>query len=483
MTETDFQVPGDPGTEVIIPRSTRYRLSNAEVGAALHRLALTADGSLIRPQGDAADPLAILRAGGLVDPADRVHPFLADAIAVAACPARLFHVVMSVPGSSDWLDMGIGGPVEGGPYVTVRADGDGVDLQAVDTAMEVAAVLDDLFRLTSYAARPVDPDLALTLPAWVGLLAVADVRRLRRLRNEIRRQPAGDEPITLTDVEGAITVGLASADSRWAVTAAIPIVPVALRERTPSADRALDEMGVLGLVTATDGAYSLTELGRGLVDVIEQTILFGSLTLTYRRPGRHVRGGELLVYRAPTRLVVGVWSGTAESPLLTLMEPMPEAAVEMMHRFVELPDRQRTAQAPPPPPFEPSHRVPAGGLDRRESPDDALAPIGRLAESTAVRVLARTGDWAEVVTESGARSWVDGRRLVTASAGARWSPTHRVGEGGSPAWARPDATEPAVTTLPEGARLEVVQTSGVWTLVRAEDGWEGWVDGRRLLPS
>jgi hypothetical protein len=66
-----------------------------------------------------------------------------------------------------------------------------------------------------------------------------------------------------------------------------------------------------------------------------------------------------------------------------------------------------------------------------------------------------------------------------ASAGA-WRPTHRVPADGLPAWAEPDPSAAATAQLPGQLELAVVEQRGSWAHVTAENGWEGWVDGRGL---
>jgi hypothetical protein len=90
-----------------------------------------------------------------------------------------------------------------------------------------------------------------------------------------------------------------------------------------------------------------------------------------------------------------------------------------------------------------------------------------------------------VAAENGWRGWVDGRRLEDAVAPAlpaAWSPTHRVPPGGLPARAAPDAALAPSAELGAGTPLQVVERRGAWAEVAAENGWRGWVDGRRLEP-
>ena len=62
-----------------------------------------------------------------------------------------------------------------------------------------------------------------------------------------------------------------------------------------------------------------------------------------------------------------------------------------------------------------------------------------------------------------------------------WSPTHLVPAGGLVAWGNPDPSLQPVAVLPERVELAVETSHGDWARVRAQNGWVGWVDGRRLI--
>ena len=62
-----------------------------------------------------------------------------------------------------------------------------------------------------------------------------------------------------------------------------------------------------------------------------------------------------------------------------------------------------------------------------------------------------------------------------------WAPTHLVPPGGMAAWNAPDPSRPPMLNLPERLELVVESRAGAWALVRAINGWRGWVDGRRLI--
>jgi hypothetical protein len=69
---------------------------------------------------------------------------------------------------------------------------------------------------------------------------------------------------------------------------------------------------------------------------------------------------------------------------------------------------------------------------------------------------------------------------AAAPSGAGWRPTHRVPAAGLGAWAEPDPNAAATAQLPGNLEVAVVEQRGSWAHVTAENGWEGWVDGRGL---
>lgn len=69
----------------------------------------------------------------------------------------------------------------------------------------------------------------------------------------------------------------------------------------------------------------------------------------------------------------------------------------------------------------------------------------------------------------------------TAPAPTGWRATHRV-PSELPAWPEPNPDADAVAQLPAGLVVAVAEERGGWARVTAENGWEGWVDGRGLEP-
>jgi len=159
--------------------------------------------------------------------------------------------------------------------------------------------------------------------------------------------------------------------------------------------------------------------------------------------------------------------------------------------------------------FSPTHEVPAGGMSAWARPDPSLQPMARLEARVQLRADETRGAWARVTGSNGWTGWVDARRLaplggalvtpaataapvvttpavtaptpvVTAPMTAVWQATSQVPAGGLPAWATPDPSQAPVAQLAERIQLRVEETLGAWARVSAENGWSGWVDGRRL---
>jgi hypothetical protein len=66
---------------------------------------------------------------------------------------------------------------------------------------------------------------------------------------------------------------------------------------------------------------------------------------------------------------------------------------------------------------------------------------------------------------------------------AEYNQTHVVPTEGLPAWSGPDGSAPPAANLDPGLDVMVLERRGEWAQIRCSNGWEAWVDGRRLLES
>ncbi len=324
----------------------RYQFDRVRAAALLRLAALTPSGHVLNPLPEVAEPAAVLRDTDLVDETGSAPvPLLAEALQIVATPARVLSVTVNVPGVTEWLTTQVAAGPTGGPYVIVSTGGELFDLFVLSSEMEVVAVLDDLLDLTTYPSQPVSPDLVIDFAGWIGLMAAADVRRAARLRAELERLPAPEVTLDAEALEAQLTAGLRNSDTRWAVTASVPISPANLRRLRPSGSEALEAMARAGLIDRPSGGARFTEVGSSVADLVTQAVKVAGVTLRFIAPDREVRGGEVTVLRTPLRLGLGFWNGTGGQFNVTLIEPMPEAAVEMLRRLLLL-ESPLPAEAP-----------------------------------------------------------------------------------------------------------------------------------------
>lgn len=149
-------------------------------------------------------------------------------------------------------------------------------------------------------------------------------------------------------------------------------------------------------------------------------------------------------------------------------------------------------------------------LPGRDRPDASEGPSVRIEAGSELTELERLGLWVRVETADKRRYWVDGRRLIEITPGAgdrppiadtaladppvqpappppvqpaapAWTATHTIPPEGLQAWAQPDPAGAIIASLAGGVELQVQERRADWAHVVAQNGWQGWVDGRRLV--
>jgi hypothetical protein len=66
---------------------------------------------------------------------------------------------------------------------------------------------------------------------------------------------------------------------------------------------------------------------------------------------------------------------------------------------------------------------------------------------------------------------------------ADYKQTHVVPSEGLPAWAGPDGSVAPAANLDPGLDVMLIETRSDWAHIRCSNGWEAWVDNRRLIVS
>jgi len=122
----------------------------------------------------------------------------------------------------------------------------------------------------------------------------------------------------------------------------------------------------------------------------------------------------------------------------------------------EMPAPAAAAPAPPPPPAA----APAAGAAAAGAAAAADRPARRPAPANPVQ---------RAIQER-------------QSAAPGWQASHRVGGSGAPARQAADASAAPTATLQPGTLVRLIERSGAWVRVDAENGWSGWVDPAHLDP-
>ena len=114
----------------------------------------------------------------------------------------------------------------------------------------------------------------------------------------------------------------------------------------------------------------------------------------------------------------------------------------------------------------------AGAARSAAEDNELLARVDSYMQADAARAQSAKG--------AGGIGFLAREEAPSEPSGSVWHPTHRVPAAGLSAWAEPDASSPATAQLPGNLEVGLVEQRGSWAHVTAENGWEGWVDGRGL---
>ena len=162
----------------------------------------------------------------------------------------------------------------------------------------------------------------------------------------------------------------------------------------------------------------------------------------------------------------------------------PDVAQLAAAEAAAMSEAERAAEAPSGPEAEePVDAAEAPSGDVSPAADGATAPDEAWAGSTADPGAAAA---QPAVGEPGAAAPQETQPVAATAQAAQpgatapWVPTHFVPPGGMSAWDYPDPSRPPRVVLNAGLGLVIDGIAGDWALVRAVNGWRGWVDGRRL---
>lgn len=107
--------------------------------------------------------------------------------------------------------------------------------------------------------------------------------------------------------------------------------------------------------------------------------------------------------------------------------------------------------------------------------------VGHLTPGVWYLLIREDRGWAHVRQhDAPLEGWVPGSSIHRQGE-SQWVATHRIPTGGLDAWEVPDPSRPVAAKVGEGTEVALAERLGDWAKIRTSNGWEGWVDGRRLL--
>jgi hypothetical protein len=436
-------------------KPTRFQLTAEQLAAALALAGRRPTARSALPvAAPPPDPATLLQGTGMLRPDGRLTGLAADTLRVAADPAHVVIVTANRAGQEAWIAALLLRGGEGETFVMqAGVDGGGVDFAVLPTLSQATVLVDELLDLTAYGpGSGGSASVDLSLSAFAALLAAADAAQETRLAAVLARDTEPEPPqLTAHSLREQLAKGLRSADTRWAVPAAVRAVPVALGAAAGQMEEGLSGLALLGLVRpVTEGRFQFSDEGSALARSFGQLTTTGNLAVVTDAAHGRTALAHLTMFRSPFTTRFVFWTGLADrDPRATMFETTSEAGLSLVRELlgpagaahlagVPSPVEQATAQvtapagqaplaagfppagqaaqaAPPPAaaslPWRPTHRVPQGGMPAWAAPDPARDPVARTDAGVELQLLERDGDWAHIICSNGWSAWVDGRAM------------------------------------------------------------------------
>lgn len=396
------------------------------------------------------------------------------------------RVRITVPGATEsFVQYFLGSGSEDDGLVGCWLEGDGLRVSYPWPERDVVSLVSQVVLPTAPEAAETDT-LVLSADGLAALCASVDAIRQQFFASMADRRTDVEYRIDRATLKGQAAAGSESTDARWLLpmlrlTAFLP----------PVADAAVD---------------------RGVAELVESGLLVGqhddwrpgptllTLAIWWRNPlpaiscegtrfdnGRVSQHEHRVIIRGNGPLCVLHQTGGPAAGL-----PVTIGSIDPLDYFDEMTRALRRVTT-----SEPEFVYVVEPIAVRDlSATNAVA--GYLQPGRWYHVEGEAGAWAQVMDPSGPLvGWApvaelcrrveaaDGVVAIDAEAPPRqpaWEATHVVPAGGLSSWASPDGGTAPIADLAAGVELQVTERQSAWAAVRAENGWEAWVDGRRLAP-
>jgi len=349
-----------------------------------------------------------------------------------------------------------------GPGFRAIVDSDAMHFSGPLSSDEVWLSCLDVMSINSLAeAEPLS--MTFDLEQFWATLTLLDAYRMALLRRRLSRQGGEPAGVSSAGLAQAWKAGLAVIDPGWSVSLFALLRPDLVPERFEErVSGIIDQMDAAGLLTKLPGDIGdplgdVYIFGPGL-DRLCQAVFAGALHIGLSVERLRAVGEIELTTLGGWRTPGGFWladlslvpmhgTGTVNVTLLgrSALSALVEGAVGG-HPDIGAPDG-----SPAP--------IPTNSRYERQALIEALQALPTSVTATAVAAPALPP--------------------VAAPALPIFARTHTIPHEGIAAWTVPDPQTPNIM-LPGDIPIMLVERSGAWARVLAENGWSGWVDGRRF---
>lgn len=338
-----------------------------------------------------------------------------------------------------------------------------------------------------------------------ALVGAIDVMRDRLFSSLAARTPVVDYRFETSEVNHQLSAGAEHSDARWAVTLLRILAPQGLAIGKELSDGEIEELETAGLVHRTNGGwvpeqafFTLAGHWRHPLPAIAHEVMEGA-------DGRIDRYDHCISIHGegPLQLIeyADILSDQPSASVRTVdVADYLQGLVEMM-RPAEGLKREQWAYVLDP--------VEVRGLRH------TAVIVGTLQPGMWYRLVSEHGDWVRIADpDSPMEGWASAAHVFRHSdvgsdtgrdvapqqpqtvertkpqpaappgpeSALAWVATHTVPAEGLQAWANPDPAGAVIANLAGRVELRVIEHRADWAQVDAENGWKGWVDGRRLVP-
>lgn len=322
----------------------RYLLTPERLAAALH-LAKIEPGprSGFRGLPSVKDPASTLRGTKLVTPQGNLTAEAEWALRVAADPHRVLTVLAFFAGDANLRHVSFIQGTSENPVVVQGRQKQGWDLILLPTVAQAIVMMDDLLSFTRLPSQVGSEAVELDLPGYAAILAAADAIQSARLTARASRSRVPSPTLTAPILVEQLEKGLASPDTRWAVTAARLTAPVDLGLAKGQMARGTEKLQAVGFVQPMQNGYSLTKKGLNLAGPLGHLLNASGLVMVAATDGSQTTVATLNLFRTMASIWVVMWTNVREEhATVRLTEVSAAGALRLIRGMLELEELRTT---------------------------------------------------------------------------------------------------------------------------------------------